>query len=47
MFMYQKLEMQNYLVDENSTPKLLKLIFKARTKMLDIRMQQSWKYQDR
>ena len=45
--MYQKLEMQDYLVDENSTPKLSKLIFKARTKMLDIKMQQSWKYQDR
>ena len=43
---YQKLEIQDYLIDENCNTKLSKLIFKARTKMLDIKTQLKWKYDD-
>ena len=44
---YSKLQIQSYFVDGNCNTNLSKLIFKARTKTLDIKAQQKWKYEDR
>ena len=44
---YKKLEIQRYFVEGNSTTSLAKLIFKARTKTLDIKTQNGWKYSDK
>ena len=42
---YDSLEIQNYLVDGNKNTKLSKLIFKARSLTLDIKLQKKWKYE--
>ena len=39
--------MQSYFVDGHCNTNLSKLIFKARTKTLDIKTQQKWKFNDR
>merc|ERR1711947_32282 len=43
---YTKLEMQEYLMSEKHNTELSKLIFKARSKMLDIKLHKRWKYTD-
>ena len=43
---YLKLEMQPYLADGDRNTKLSKLVFKARGKTLDIKLQKIWKYDD-
>ena len=43
---YQKLEMQAYLADGSRDTRLSKLIFKARGRTLDIKMDKRWKYDD-
>ena len=43
---YDKLQMQHYLLDGNKNTKASKMIFKARTKSLDIKTLKSWKYDD-
>ena len=44
---YEKLEIQGYLVGGNCSINISKLIFKARSKTLDIKAQQKWKYEDK
>ena len=43
---YEDLEMQQYLLDGNRNTKISQLIFKARTKTLDIKIWKRWKYDD-
>ena len=43
---YEKLEIQEYLLDGNKNTKLSKLIFKARGKSLEIKTHKKWKYED-
>ena len=43
---YDELAIQEYFVNGHCGKKLSKLIFKARSKTLDIKMQQKWKYAD-
>ena len=43
---HQKLVMQEYLLDSDRNLKVPKLIFKARSKTLDIKTQKRWKYED-
>ena len=43
---YEDLEIQEYLLDGNRNTKISQLIFKARTKTLDIKAWKSWKYDD-
>ena len=43
---YSKLEMQSYLVEGDRDIRLSKLIFKARGRTLDIKMDKKWKYDD-
>ena len=43
---YDKLEMQDYLLDGNKNTEMSKLIYKARSQCLDIKTQKKWKYQD-
>ena len=43
---YTKLEMQPYLADGDRNIRLTKLIFKARGRNLDIKIQKRWKYDD-
>ena len=43
---YSKLEMQAYLADGDRDNRVSRLIFKARGKTLDIKMQKRWKYDD-
>ena len=43
---YEDLEMQEYLLDGNLNTKISQLIFKARTKTLDIKTWKRWKYDD-
>ena len=44
---YTNLEIQEYLLDGNQNTKMSKLIFKARSKTLDIKTQKCWKYEDK
>ena len=44
---YSKLEMKTYLADGDRNTKLTKLVFKARGKTLDIKLQKKWKYDDK
>ena len=43
---YEKLEIQEYLLDGNKNTTLSKLIFKARGKSLEIKTHKKWKYED-
>ena len=43
---YSKLEMQAYLADGDRDNRVSRLIFKARGKTMDIKMQKRWKYDD-
>ena len=43
---YEKLEMQHYLLDGNKNTRTSKMIFKGRTKSLDIKTLKGWKYDD-
>ena len=43
---YSKLEMQQYLLDGDRNRNISNLIFKARGKMLDIKLQKKWKFED-
>ena len=43
---YSKLEMKAYLADGDRDIRVSRLIFKARGKTLDIKMQKRWKYDD-
>ena len=43
---YQKFEMQGYLADGDRNTNLSKVIFKARGRNLDIKLQKKWKYDD-
>ena len=43
---FEKLVMQEYLLNGDRNSAVSKLIFKARTKTLDIKSQKSWKYED-
>ena len=44
---YSKLQMQEYLADGDRNTDISKLIFKARGKTLDIKLQKKWKYDDK
>ena len=44
--LYEDLEIQEYLLDGNRNTKISQLIFKARTKTLDIKTWKRWKYDD-
>ena len=44
---YTKLEMQEYLADGDRNINVSKLIFKARGRSLDIKLQKKWKYDDK
>ena len=44
---YDELAIQEYLVDGHCKKSLSQLIFQARSKTLDIKMQQKWKYADK
>ena len=43
---YDELKIQEYFVNGHCRKQLSKLIFKARSKTVDIKMQQKWKYAD-
>ena len=43
---YDRLEIQEYLVDGNRNTKLSKIIFKARSLTLDIKLHKKWKFKD-
>jgi hypothetical protein len=43
---YEKLKMQEYLLDGNKNTEISKLIFKARGRNLDIKTHKKWKYKD-
>jgi hypothetical protein len=43
---YDKLEMQEYLLDGNKNTQLSKIIFKARGRTLDIKCHKKWKFDD-
>ena len=43
---YDELKIQEYFVDGHCRKQLSRLIFKARSKTVDIKMQQKWKYYD-
>ena len=43
---YEKLEIQEYLLEGNRNTVLAKLIFKARGRNLDIKGHKKWKYDD-
>ena len=43
---YDDLKIQEYFTDGNCKKNIAKLIFKARSKTLDIKTQQKWKYSD-
>ena len=43
---YDDLKIQEYFIDGNCKKNISKLIFKARSKTLDIKTQQKWKYAD-
>ena len=44
--MYNKLEMQEYLLDGNENTELSKLIYKARGRTLEIKAHKKWRYED-
>ena len=44
---YNDLKIQEYFIDGNCKRNISKLIFKARSKTLDIKTQQKWKYADK
>ena len=44
---YADLRIQEYLLDGNQNTNISKLIFKARSKTLDLKAQKSWKYDDK
>ena len=44
---YDKLEIQEYLVQENRNTEVSKIIFKARSLTLDIKLHKKWKYHDK
>ena len=44
---HTKLEMEEYLLDCDRNVKVPKFIFKARSKTVDIKVQKSWKYDDK
>ena len=44
---YEKLELQQYLMDGNKSIQTSKFIFKARAKTLDIKTHKGWKYDDK
>ena len=44
---YEDLMIQEYFIDGNCKKNISKLIFKARSKTLDIKTQQKWKYADK
>ena len=44
---YNELKLQEYFIDGNCNKNIAKLIFKARSKTLDIKTQQKWKYADK
>ena len=44
---YDDLKIQEYFIDGNCKKNISKLIFKARSKTLDIKTQQKWKYADK
>ena len=44
---YEKLELQQYLMDGNKSIHTSKFIFKARAKTLDIKTHKGWKYDDK
>ena len=43
---YEKLEMQDYLLDGNFNTQVSKVVYKARTQTLDIKTHKRWKYDD-
>ena len=43
---YSKLEMQTYLADGDKNINVTKVIYKARGKTLDVKLQKKWKYSD-
>ena len=43
---YSKLDIQEYLLSGDRNVNVSKLIFKARSKTLDIKVQKKWKYED-
>ena len=43
---YKRLEMQEYLLLGDRNPKVSKVVFKARSKTLDVKVQRKWKYDD-
>ena len=43
---YNELKMQNYLVESDRNISVSKVIYKARGKILDIKTQKKWKYED-
>ena len=43
---YQKLEMQDYFVDDKCNKETAQVIYKARTQILDIKTHRRWKYDD-
>ena len=44
---YDDLKLQEYFIDGNCKKNISQLIFKARSKTLDIKTQQKWKYADK
>jgi hypothetical protein len=44
---HTKLEMQEYLADGDRNTSVAKIIYKARGKTLDVKLQKSWKYSDK
>ena len=44
---YSELKMQEYLPDGDRNTNISKLIFKARGKILDIKLHKKWKYEDK
>jgi hypothetical protein len=43
---YEKLEMQDYLIDGNYKTQISQVVFKARTQTLEIKTHKRWKYED-
>ena len=44
---YEKLGIQEYLMEGNKNLKVSKFIFKARSRTLDIKLHKKWKYEDK
>ena len=44
---YEKLELQEYLHEENKNTKISQFIFKARCKTLEIKTHKKWKFEDK